>query len=173
MKPEKAILLLGGIACIGAFFLPYLHFGNQSVSGYSLLMSTLDYFDLVDYKNADWAIDLFGKMFGQIAGPKGYGLLAMLVVVLLGPLMFALFGLTYAIKALAKKQYKRGIFINLLYMGFAWLTFYLIQEQNTISVLGMDIGAKLNFFKMAGIGYWTAFAGMMVAAFSLFFGKTE
>ncbi|MDP5170702.1 MAG: hypothetical protein NWR72_10690 [Bacteroidia bacterium] len=173
MKLEKIVLLIGGLACVGAFFLPFITVASQPISGYTEVMTTLDYFDVVEYKNSEWAIDLFKNGFGNFADLKGYGLLAMLVVVLLGPLIFGLYGLSYIIKALAKRQYKRGVFVNLLFMGFAWLTFYLIQEQNTVNVLGMEIGATLNFFKMAGIGYWLAFGGMMAAAFSLFFGKTE
>lgn len=173
MKIEKVVLLIGGLACIAGFFLPYLSMGNQSISGFGETMTVLDYFDLVEYKNGDWALELFTNNLESIADVQGYGLLAMLAIVLLGPLIFALYGLSYVIKALAKKQYSRGVFVNLLFMGFAWLTFYLLQEHNSVNVLGMDLGAKLNFFKMAGLGYWVAFSGMMVAAFSLFFGKTE
>lgn len=173
MKLEKVVLLIGGLACVAGFFLPYLTLAGQSVSGYGETMTLLDYFDVVEYKNGEWAIDLFTNNLDNLGGVKEYGVTAMIAIVLLGPFIFALYGLSYIIKALARKQYKRGVFVNLLFMGFAWLTFFLIQEQSTVSVLGMDIGAKLNFFKMAGLGYWVAFSGMMVAAFSLFFGKTE
>lgn len=173
MKIEKVVLLLGGLACLSGFFLPYLTLGNQSISGFDETMAIVDYFTPVEQEQGDWAWDLLSNTFDSITGAKGYGLLAMLAIVLLGPFIFAIYGLSYVIKALAKKQYKRGVFVNLLFMGFAWLTFYLFQEQNSVSVLGMDLGAKLNFFKMAGIGYWVMFSGMMVAAFSLFFGKTE
>lgn len=136
-------------------------------------MILLDYLDVVEYKHNEWIINLFTKNFDKLGGPEAYGITAMLAVVFLGPFMFAIYGLSYVLKALARKQYKRGIFINLLYMGVAFLTFFLIQEKSSVSILGLDIGAKMNFFKMAGMGYWVSFSGMMVAAFSLFFGKTD
>ncbi len=173
MKIEKVVLLIGGLACIAGFFLPYLNFGGQSISGFGETMTILDYFNLVEYQNGEWALELFSNNLDTIAGIQGYGLLIMLAIVLVGPLFFTIYGLSYIIKALAGKQYKRGVFVNLLFMGFAWLTFFLFQEQNSVNVLGMDLGANLNFFKMAGIGYWVMFSGMMIAAFSLFFGKTE
>ncbi len=174
MKLEKIILFLGGAACIGAFFLPYLTFPpNLTVSGYSETMLILDYLDVVEDKKADILVDSFSTFYESFAGPKGKGILTMLVVVLLGPFFFAIFGLSYVIKALFGKQYKRGIFLNLLFMGFAWVTIYMINQEMTFNVLGLEVGTNLQFFRMAGLGYWLGFGGMILAAFSLFFGKTE
>ncbi len=172
MKLEKVVLFLGGAACLAAFFLPYLTFAGQSVSGLSLVMASLDAAGVVDQPGGSTVVDGLLQVFNQFNSVKDYALLAMLVVVLFGPFMFAIFGLFYVVKSMIGKQYQRGIFLNLLYLGFSWLTFFLIAKYSSLQVIHM-LGDSLSFFQIAGPGFWVGFGGMILAAFSLFFGKTE
>lgn len=172
MKLEKVVLFLGGAACLAAFFLPYLTFAGQSVSGLSMVMATLDASGVVDQPGASTLLDGLLQIFGQFSSPKDYALLGMLAIVLFGPFMFAIFGLFYLVKSLIGKQYQRGIFLNLLFLGFAWLTFFLIGKYSSLQIIQL-LGDSLSFFQMAGPGFWVGFGGMILSAFSLFFGKTE
>lgn len=183
MKLEKILLTLGGLAGITAFFLPYLTFSksilglevlNASMSGYSLSRSLLDAFGILGYEGSQTAWKVLQEVMQTANGTEGYLSLAGLIFVFAGPFLFLAYSLGYFFRGLMGRQYKHGIFFTLIYAGLSWLTFYLISTtQTTTQLMGLDVGVKLEFFSMAGVGFWVAVGGMLVAAFSLFFAPMK
>ncbi len=174
MKLEKIVLILSGFAIIAAFFLPYLTLevkptilGQEiplenaqaqiQVSGFSMTQTVLNKTDVikegVDNGWADWLWNSWKENASENAQLKVAGLLFLLA----GPFIFLIYALGYIIRGLAGKQYKHGVFTNLLYLAASWAICKFLLD--------------LNFFSMAGLGYWVAFGGMMAAAFSLFFER--
>ncbi|MFK7971595.1 MAG: hypothetical protein AB8F95_14615 [Bacteroidia bacterium] len=163
MTLERLVLILGGLLCIGGFFLPYIDVSLATVSGFDMTMAGVEAAQDMDAPpgpvmrtlGEEWAAaenfaDL-GKIFGAI-------------IFVLGPFFFAIYGLSYLFKGLTGKAYKRGIFFTILFTLGAWIFFYFVGPE-----LGMLWGK--NVFKLVGLGFWLSFAGMWVAAFSLFFSK--
>ncbi len=168
---ERLILLIGGLACIGAGFLPYLKmelpFGINSLtySGERLVRGLLDAFQIIQDKNGKELLDMLGKLWNSTNDPAAKGTMVGMALTLAGPLIFAFFGLGYIVRAIIGKHYGWGIIFNILFLGFSWLMFFLASKQ--LSAPGLPL--NFNFFKLANVGYWLAFAGMFIAAFSSFF----
>ena len=180
MKLEHIVLALGGILGITGFFFPYLHLdtaeiglqmGEVSMSGYSYVRCFLDNFGLYefdgDYRWLRFSVDLWA----EANDPLGLGKAIALTFIQSLPIMMLLYSLGHFFRGITGKQYKRGIIINLLLMGLAWGTFYLISMDGSYSFLGETASETLNFFKIAGLGYWLSFGGILLAGLSLFFER--
>ncbi len=172
MNLERIVLTLGGIAIIAAFFLPYLQFKKAfteaykmevSISGMSMVQTGLEFAEVVPGNTGEGMLDFVKKGWKDSQNFQQLGALIGFIFVLIGPFIFLLYSLGYVFRGLTGRQYKRGIFFTIVYTGISWLTFYL---------LGNDLGISLNFFSMAGPGFWVAFGGMFAAAMSLFFSKS-
>ena len=112
-----------------------------------------------------------GELWSNTADGKDLALVVGFILVMSGPLYFLSYSIGYLIRGLRGKQYQRGIFFTIVYIGVAWLVFYLLGQQNSGKLFGLETGIPFNFFKMAGIGCWLAIGSMVAAAFSLFFAK--
>lgn len=169
MNLERIVLILGGLLCIGGFFLPFIEIDVlgktvASMSGYDMTAAGVEVAQgpvdappgpVMRTLSEEWAAAGNFADLGKIIGA---------IFFILGPFFFAIYGLSYVIKGLMGKVYKRGVFFTILFTAGAWLFFYFIGPE-----LGSLWGR--NFFNMAGLGFWLPFAGMWVAAFSLFFSK--
>jgi len=182
MKLERLMLLIAGLAGIGAAFLPFLNLelkvlgeslGSAQLSGYSYVTAWLQQLGLVEGQNdaGKGLIELFQSLWDQSHGIKGYVQLAGLAIISTGPIFYALYSLGYIYRAIAGKSFKRGIWFNLLFMALGFGVFFWISQDFSTEILGQEVGLKLNFFKMAGIGYWINFVAVFVAGFSLIFAK--
>lgn len=183
-RVEQIMLIIAGLAGIGAFFLPFLHVEKSllgvklldvHVSGYSYVLAWLDFFDLHKQEGARAMIDLLGNLWQSISGIKGYAQVIGLFVVLTGPIFYLLLCLGYLIRGFTGGSFKRGVMFNLLFMGLAWGVFFWIsRDKSHLSLtkdLNINLDVSLNFFDMAGPGFWVAFAAVFVAGFSLIFSK--
>lgn len=175
---HRTFLIVGALLGIGAFFLPYLSLdygiGKFSVSGLKYTQMVLENFADLGAGKEDIALsDKIYSVFYEM-GVKpwvsqsslstklgGIGFFA----VLMGPFYFFLFSLGYLWRGIMGKQYKRGIIFNILFLIFSWAIFYFIGKENKVF--------NINFFWFADFGYWLAFVGMFVAAFSDFFWKEK
>ncbi|MEM6631290.1 MAG: hypothetical protein AAF694_16525 [Bacteroidota bacterium] len=168
MKLERIVLLLGGLTILGSFILPYFELDSSLTTGDSSLTLTgvdifqtiLNQFGAMDFPGGVPLIEFAAEKWNTAEGFEGLGLVAGLLAVMGIPLWFGSHALGYIFRALRGRQYSHGIFFSLLFLGFAWLMFYL---------WGGALGTSLNFFHMARIGFWVGFGGMLLAAFSLFF----
>ena len=86
------------------------------------------------------------------------------ILFLVGPFFFALYGLSYVIKALRGKSYKQGVIFTIFFTVGAWAFYYFLGPE-----LG-DFWGR-NFFRFVNWGFWLAFVCMWVAALSLLFAK--
>jgi hypothetical protein len=187
MKLEQFVLTLGGIAIIVAFLLPYVTLNlnptawdvipseikindteikidnisaldsEVEVSGLSMTQSLLNKADVIEEGIDNGWLDWIWNAWQENASSNTQLKVAGLLFVLAGPFLFLLYALGYLFRGLTGKQYKRGVFTTLLFLGASWAIFKFL--------LGF------NFFEMAGPGFWVAFGGMLLAAFSLFFER--
>lgn len=178
MKLEQSLLVAAGIGCIAAFFLPFftvetqvfgLKLAESSISGYRLTRAALDYAELLPYDSGQVAFTALVEAWQQTSQPKQLAQLAGISFLLLGPLLYLLYGLGYLFRGLTGRQYQRGIWFNFLFMGLGWSLLYWISQDYSAKLLGQEVGLSLSFFSLASFGYWIAFASVLVAAFSLIF----
>ena len=174
------MLILAGLMGLGAFFLPYLHFEQSflgvtlietTFTGYNFVLGWLDYFDLYQSEAGSQMLDALTRLWENATEMKAKAQIGGIIFVLAAPLIYALYSIGYLVRGLIGKSFKRGIWFNLLFLPAAWALFYWISQDYSTEILGREVGLKLNFFSMAGIGYWLAFAGVFVAGFSLLFEK--
>ncbi|MEZ4684647.1 MAG: hypothetical protein R3B47_00815 [Bacteroidia bacterium] len=166
---ERLVLLLGASMCIGAFFLPYIEVGMMgktmgSVSGYDMVMGVAEAVQAPVDAPDGVIMDTFAEEWSAAEDFADLGKIIGAIFFILGPFFFALYGLSYLIKALRGKSYRQGVIFTILFTAGTWIFFYFMGPE-----LGSLWGK--NFFKFAGLGFWIAFAGMWVAAISLFFSK--
>lgn len=129
------------------------------VSGYSMTQTALNKADVIQEGIDNGWMDWIWNAWKENASGNAQLKVAGLAFVLAGPFIFLFYALFYVIKGLAGRQYKRGVFFTLLFLGASWAIFkYLLG---------------FNFFEMAGLGFWVAFGGMLAAAFSLFFERKK
>jgi hypothetical protein len=163
---ERLMLILSGLIGIGSFFLPYFFFKGLltdfGISGYNLVEAGLSVTDVMASDGGKKLWDAITLLWENTASFKDMMAFAAILLILLTPVYFGFHFLAYLIRGLFGRHYKRGIFFALIHMGLCWLVLYLI---------GKDNGADLNFFRMAGVGYWIGFGAMILAAFSSFFEK--
>lgn len=181
MKLEQFVLTLGGIAIIVAFLLPYMTLnlnplaweGNITeqvkiegldalnrkveVSGLSMTETILNKAEVIEEGIDNGWVDWLWNAWTENASSNSQLKVAGLLFVLAGPFIFLFFALGYLFRGITGKQYKRGIFFTLVFLGASWAIFKFL--------LGFS------FFEMAGLGFWVAFGGMLLAAFSLFFER--
>lgn len=172
MRFEQIALLLGGLAIIGACFLPFIELSGEmlgpganstKVSGMSVVQAILDKTGVQSYSEGQDLMNFFqSKWSDPNTSIQQKGLLGGIWIILFGPLFFALHALGYIFKGLRGKQYSRGIFFTLLFVGLGWLIFWLFGKED---------GQSYNFFSTVQTGFWVAIGGMLLAAFSLFFEK--
>jgi hypothetical protein len=183
MKTEQTVLALAGLGGIGAFFLPFLHIqpslgvlqlqnADIQVSGLTVVLSLLDHFHVYSYEKGRVLIELLTQLWGS-ADWKNKATAAGLVFILLGPVLYLLYSLGYLIRGLFGRQFKRGVWFNLLFPAAAWGILYWAGQARSVGLgpIDVELSLKLNFFKLAGIGFWLAFASVWVAGFSLLFEK--
>lgn len=178
---QRSFLLLGGLMCIAAFFLPYFNInyglGKYQVSGLYYVQTAIEYFQpsdanptgitKVEDKAYDMMYDTVLKAWDKKSTVKLKGMLIAGIIVAMGPFYFLLFGLGYLFRGVLGKVYKRGMIFNILFLGLSYAVFYFINKEVAIPFV------SFSFFSIASFGYWIAFAGMFVAAFSDFLGKEE
>lgn len=128
-----------------------------AISGLSMTETALRKADLIEEGIDTGWMDWIWNAWTENATSNSQMKVAGLAFVLLGPFIFLLYALGYLFKGITGKQYKRGVFSTLLFLGASWAIFRFL--------LGF------NFFDMAGLGFWVAFGGMLTAAFSLFFER--
>ncbi|MDW3647662.1 MAG: hypothetical protein R8P61_11390 [Bacteroidia bacterium] len=176
MKLDRIFLFIAALAGLGSLFLPffnndYLLDSQMQVSAYNYgqvaanATGTYEYAESNGFWNATW------NLTKSINQPQDYATVAGAFFTLALPAIFLLFFLGYMLKALRGKQYSNGIFLTLLSLGIAWASFYFMSAESAQALFGPDVETPLNFFGMAGIGFWAAFGSMLAAAFSLFFAK--
>ena len=141
---ERLMLILAGLATIGAGLLPFLVYeakvGGGNIgkfelpelkvaeivySGEVLVRTVGDVFELTTSKHGDAILEIAGEAWQAMDNWQDMALFFGVLFVLGGPLYFALFGLGYLIRGIIGKSYKRGIFFNIFYLIVSWLVFYL------------------------------------------------
>ncbi len=170
MKFEQIVLTLSGIAILAALFLPYIELSASitgeeqalQLTGVGFVQALLDQFGVISHDGGEALMDIVAEKWGQAEDFRGLGLVIGLLLVLAGPVWFGLYALGYILRGLQGKQYGRGIFFAMVFLGFSWLIFWL---------WGNATGISLNFFHQALWGFWIGFGGMILAALSLFFEK--
>jgi hypothetical protein len=182
MRLEQIMLVVAGLMGIGAFFLPFLQFEQSflglklldlSLSGWSYTQAWLDYFGLYQSKVGAEVIRTLIQLWESASELKGKAQLAGIFFVMTGPVIYLLYSLGYLIRGLLGRSFKRGILFNLLFMPLAWGLMYWLSQDHSTSLFDdkLKIGLDLNFFSLAGPGYWLAFAAVFVAGFSLLFER--
>lgn len=173
--PERIMLIVGGLMCIGAAFLPYfvvklplplIADGSIVYSGDRLVRGLLDLFNVLKDANGKQLLDLMGQAWNAAGDVKDKALLIGVAISLGGPIYFALFGLGYLVRGLIGKHYAWGVFFAILFLGYNWGIFYLVSQSLSN---GLPVDVRINFFSIANFGFWIAFAGMFLAAMSSFF----
>lgn len=182
MNLERFVLFLGGALCIAAFFFPFVVLTikpavevqglsvevsqtvSVPVSGFEMVRAGIDIWQQKESLSEYPGLSEAWAEAQKLLGAKQWGLLAGIGLVLLGPVLFGLYGLMYVLRSLFKRQYNNGIFPLLIYTGACWAFFFFA---------GKSLWVGNNFFSMAGLGYWLALGGMLAAAFSLFFEKSS
>ncbi|TAE49902.1 MAG: hypothetical protein EAZ89_13275 [Bacteroidetes bacterium] len=181
MKVEQTVLTLAGLAGIGAFFLPFLHIepkvagiqvADITVSGLSYVRTVLDIFKVQEYEGGRALVETFRELWGS-SEIKGKLTIAGLLFVLTGPIFYLLHSVAFVIRGLFGKQFKRGILFNIFFPAAAWGILYAIGQTNSLDIGIGTVGVNLNFFTVASLGFWVAFASVWVAGFSLLFEKTK
>jgi hypothetical protein len=175
---HRTCLIVGALMGMGAFFLPYLSLnytaGEFSVSGLKYVQMILEKFMDLGAGKEDIALSgTISAVFYEIgikplisASAFSTKLAAVgFFAVLLGPFYFFLFSLGYLWRGIMGKQYQRGIIFNILFLVASWAVFYFLGKETKVF--------SINFFWYADFGYWLAFIGMFVAAFSDFFWKEK
>lgn len=176
MKLDRIFLLLAALGGLGSIFLPffnsdYLLDKQMEVSAYNYGQviahetGNMDYPESTGFWNGTW------NLSKSITTPADYATVGGVLYVLALPVLFIFFFLSYLFKALRGKQYSNGIFITLLSLGIAWAAFYFLSPASAHALFGVETEGSLNFFAIAGPGFWLAFGSMIAAAFSLFFAK--
>ena len=176
MKLDRIVLILSGLAGIAAFFLPfinqdYLLGGEMAASGYNYVMTSLDASGTLEFEEGRNTWNLVWDFIKSAGSPADYAAIAGTLFTLAGPFLFLLFSFGYIIRGLRGKQYRNGIFLSLLFLGIAWASFYFLGASPAQTLFTDALETPLNFFSMAGLGFWLAFGSMITAAFSLFFAK--
>lgn len=176
--PQRILLIVAGVLGIGAFFLPYINIdygvGKFNVSGWDYIQTLIDTFVApaetgVVAKAEDqiydgiYQIGIKPLLHESSTTDKLTG--AGVILVLLGPFFFLLYSIGYLIRGIVGKPYKRGVFFNLLFLGFCWLVFHFVNKQIPL--------VNLNFFWIADFGYWVGFIALCLAPVSDFLGKEE
>lgn len=174
MKTQHILLLVAGILGVLAFFFPYLrlmeakifdiHLLTIKMSGWQYVEALLDHFDIIDSKRgrklASFIVDMWqnSESFSEV--------LSFLVViyVLIGPIIFLMYGLGYVMRGLAGASYKNGIIFLLTYTFIAWLAFHYTGKHYHI---------RLNFFQKADWGYWLGCISIVLAAISTLFKRFD
>lgn len=177
MNLERLMLILAGLAIIAACFLPFylLELNVFDITLSKLTLNTEQYvragLDAAQIGeggegngSAGKLIDILGQELKNAAKWQDYAALAGIVFVLLGPIFYLLYGLGYLFRGLAGKQFKHGIFFNILYPIASFGILYWISTNN---LLNLDVG----FLNIANVGFWISFAAIWVAGFSLLFAK--
>ncbi len=169
MKLEPLLLTLGGILVIVAFFFPFLIIpteilsvnGNEvHTSGLTLCQEVLGHFEVIEKPAGEGIIPAIIDKWNNATDWKELGLVVGLLFIMGGPIWFGLHSIGYIWKGFRGKQYGRGIFFAILFLGFSWTIIWL---------WGNSMGLSLNFFQLVQPGFWMGCAGMILAAFSLFF----
>lgn len=182
MNLERIMLILAGLMGLGAFFLPFLHFEQQflgvklietTFTGYNFVLGWLDYLDFYQSEMGAKVVEVLVRLWENATELKAKLQIAGLLFVLAAPVIYALYCLGYLFRGLMGWSFKRGIWFNLLFMPAAWGIFYWISQDYSTQILGRDVGLQLNFFSMAGVGYWLAFAAVFIAGFSLIFEQNK
>ena len=180
MKLEQLVLALGGLLGISGFFLPFLHLdtaqlgldaGEISISGYTYVRGLLDNYGLVPFDGDTSWLRWSGEVWASGSNPLDFVKAVGLTFTLSLPIIMVIYSLGHFMRGVLGKKYRYGIVINLLFMGLAWGTFFLITMDGNYSFLGEQVEESLNFFRLAGLGYWLAFGGIFLAGLSLFFEK--
>lgn len=180
MKLDRIVLVLAGLGGIAAFFLPFFHFkasvlglnvADFNMSGFDYVAALLNNFDVISYPEGKKILRFVGELWSNTSDGQDLALMIGFLLILSGPIYFLTYSLGYVIQGIRGKQYQKGIFFTIIYVGVAWLVFYLMGQQNSGQLFGLETGIPFNFFKMAGIGCWVAIGSMLAAAFSLFFAK--
>lgn len=173
MNLERILLFLAGAALIAASFLPFfvIDINILQIKISQLVLNTdqyvrtgLDAFDVIEHDGASKLIKALGDAWQNTAEWQDYVALGGLVAVLLGPIYYLLYGIGYVFRALAGKQFKRGIFFNLIYLGASFGILYWISTNNYLNL-------NFGFFDIANVGFWVSFGAIWVAGFSLLFAK--
>ena len=166
MTLERIVLIFAGLLGLAAFFFPFLHLPEEAtiseISGINYVKYTIDGLQAEDGGLIREFIGDLQILWNDAVSINGYIGFGLMLFMLLGPFFFVLYSLGHLFRGLRGKQYRRGIFFSVIFMGVGWLTFYL---------LSFDLEIKVNFFRMAGIGFWMAFAALILAGISLFFEK--
>lgn len=176
MKLDRIFLLLAAFAGLGSLFLPffnndYLLDQKMQVSAYNYGQVIADATGAIPYEESNGFWNSTWNLTKSIQEPLDYATVGGVFLVLALPVIFLLFFLGYIIKALRGKQYANGIFLTLLSLGIAWASFHFLSPTSAQALFGTEIETPLNFFSIAGTGFWLAFGSMVAAAFSLFFSK--
>ena len=176
MKLDRTVLILSGLTGVAAFFLPFINHdyllgGEMAASGYNYVMTSLDASGTLSFEEGRNIWSLFQEYIQSAGSPADYAAIAGTLFTLAGPLIFLIFSLGYIFRALRGKQYRNGIFLSLLFLGIAWASFHFLGTSPAQTLFPDAPEGTLNFFGMAGLGFWLAFGSMIAAAFSLFFAK--
>jgi hypothetical protein len=163
MKLDRILLLIAGILGITAFFLPFMHlvklgFIDVNLSGANLFQALLEAFELGEFRKGEKIYQFLADYALSNEGLIDWAGFAGLLFVLLGPLYFLVFGITYLIKGLRGiRGYQRGLVFLLLYTLIAFVGIYFGGQYYKL---------KINFFNRAGLGYWLAAGGIVLAFLS-------
>ncbi|MDX1909616.1 MAG: hypothetical protein SF053_21435 [Bacteroidia bacterium] len=192
--------LLGIVAFFLPFIKVEIPILNTTVFQYSGFSVTEDIVEIVQQQQVSDTLVL-GKennlvstlitLWQNTDSVKDKGALAGIMFLVVGPLLYALFAVWYVLRGVFGRQFKFGIGFNVLFLALGWAIFYGITQGYLGNIFGkmgetsLDLGIglnldlapkvdlSLNFFKLAGIGFWLAFASIWIAGFSLLFEKSS
>lgn len=164
MKAERIILTIAGATGIAGFFMSFFKIKKfileLSLSGYTYVKAGLDMAGIEKHPIArEFVLGIKNLIMNADQFDEKLKLIG-LAFILLGPIFFVLHSIGHFVRGMMGKQYKRGIFFALAYMGGAWafLKYY-----------GNEVNMNINFFELTDIGFWISFTAIIVAAFSVFF----
>ncbi len=165
MKFDRILLIVAGILGIAAFFFPFISllkvgFLDVNISGLNLFEAGLQGLKIGDFKMGGKIFQFLSDLWVGNEDLIDWGGFVGLLFVLLGPVYFLAFSISYLIKGLkVTGRYRRGLSFLIIYSIIAFAGIYFSGQYYHI---------KLNFFNRAGLGYWLSAAAILLAWLSRF-----
>lgn len=151
---ERILLSIGGLAGMGAFFLPFF----QEVSGLKIVQGVLSWKHIVSSAGGEEMLAFFQHISEVPAGIERILTIVAVIIVIVVPIHIVFIALIFFLRGLAgKKSYKSGLVYGIIYSAVCAALF---------ALAGGKIGMESNFVKLVGAGYWLSMACLIVGRFS-------
>ncbi|NQS99118.1 MAG: ribosomal protein L7/L12 [candidate division Zixibacteria bacterium] len=153
---ERIILSIGGLAGMGAFFLPFF----QGISGLKIVQGILSWKHIVSSAGGEEMLAFFQHISEVPAGIERILAIVAVIIVIVVPTHIVFIALIFFLRGLAgRKSYKSGLVYGIIYSAVCAALF---------ALAGGKIGMESNFIKLVGAGYWLSMACLIIGRFSTF-----